>query len=100
MIARRFAERIIDDDAVLDVIELHDEAFNAWQCGNRDGRWERAGQRAEALRERLGGNADLYLAFYRCDNSTAGKQQDCFEWFLKQKCRHRASQTDSPEDRS
>lgn len=33
-IARRFAERYISDPAVLDVIELHDEAYNAWQNGH------------------------------------------------------------------
>lgn len=83
MIARRFAESIIDDEAVLDVIELHDEAFNAWQCGNRDGRWDRARQRATALLERLGENIDFYLAFYRCDNSTEGKEPDCYDWFVE-----------------
>lgn len=81
MIARRFAESFIDDEAVLEVIETHDEAFNSWQCGNRDGRWDKAERRAAALVERLGENIGLYLAFYRCDNSTEGKQQDCFEWF-------------------
>ena len=81
MIARRFAEPLIDDDVVLDVIELHDEAYNAWQCGNRDGRWDKAERRALALVERMGENIALYLAFYRCDNSTEGKLQDCFEWF-------------------
>lgn len=81
MIARQFAEAFIDDEAVLEVIETHDEAFNSWQCGNRDGRWDKAERRATALVERLGENISLYLAFYRCDNSTEGKQQDCFEWF-------------------
>jgi len=26
-------------------------------------------------------NIDLYLAFYRCDNFTEGKESNCFEWF-------------------
>ena len=81
MIARRFAESFIGDTAVLDVIELHDEAYNAWQCGNRDGRWDQASRRALALLDRLGCNLALYLAFYRCDNATAGKEQNCYEWF-------------------
>jgi hypothetical protein len=81
MRARRFAERFIDDPAVLEVIELHDEAFNAWQLGNRDGKWDKAQARAERLIRRLGDAMPLYLAFYRCDNTTAGKDKDCLEWF-------------------
>lgn len=81
MRARRFAERYLDDSAILDVIELHDEAYNAWQRGNRDDKWDKAHARAEALVARLGDNLPLYLAFYQCDNATEGKQQDCFEWF-------------------
>ncbi len=81
MIARRFAEQFISDGAILDVIELHDEAFNAWQCGNRDGRWDKSSRRALALVDRLGGQTDLYLAFYRCDNATTGKDQNCYDWF-------------------
>ncbi|REJ72897.1 MAG: HD domain-containing protein [Planctomycetota bacterium] len=82
MKARRFAERYITDADVLDVIELHDEAYNAWQKGARDGKWEKAEQRTESLLAGLGDRLGLYLAFYRCDNMTGDKQQDCFDWFL------------------
>lgn len=81
MIARHFAESFIADDSVLDVIELHDDAYNSWQCGNRDGRWDKAERRAAVLVERLENKLDLYLAFYRCDNFTEGKESDCFDWF-------------------
>src|ERR1044072_9029599 len=33
MIARRFAERYVTDTELLDIIELHDEAYNAWSTG-------------------------------------------------------------------
>lgn len=89
MRARRFAERFIDDEAVLDVIELHDEAYNAWQKGQRDDDWERAEERAGALLERLGMNLDLYLAFYRCDNATGDKSQERLEWFRDFVAAHR-----------
>jgi len=81
--ARRFAEQYVDDPAVLDVIELHDEAFNAWQLGSRDGKWDKAEARAGRLVERLGDTLTLYLNFYRCDNTTEGKEPDCLEWFRK-----------------
>jgi hypothetical protein len=80
MRARRFAERFVDDQAVLMVIELHDAAFNAWQRGNRDGKWDKATARGKRLIERLGDTRSLYLAFYVCDNTTEGKEPHCLEW--------------------
>ena len=72
MIARRFAERYIDDTDVLDIIELHDEAYNAWCNGSRDGKWEKAEKRLERLLNRLNDHytITLYTLFYRCDNET------------------------------
>jgi hypothetical protein len=81
MIARRFAEGFVEDGQILDVVDLHDEAFNAWQRGNRDNNWDAAERRAAALVSRLGDTTDLYLKFYHCDNETEGKDQQCFEWF-------------------
>src|SRR4051794_8210740 len=42
MRARRFAERHITDDDLLDVIELHDDAYIAWRHGDRTGDWDEA----------------------------------------------------------
>ena len=81
MIARRFAERYTEDAEVLDVIELHDEAFNAWVKGERGGKWDAAEARALRLLDRLGGSADFYLRFYRADNRTAARSQEPLEWF-------------------
>jgi hypothetical protein len=81
MRARRFAERYTSDSDLLDVIELHDEAYNAWQKSHRDANWERAEERAQALLDRLGENRVLYLAFYRCDNVTGDKSQEPLRWF-------------------
>jgi hypothetical protein len=81
MRARRFAESLIDNERVLDVIELHDEAYNAWQRGARDGKCDAAAARAKVLIGRLGADLDLYLAFYQCDNETEGKDQECLRWF-------------------
>ena len=81
--ARQFAERYIDDPAVLEIIELHDEAYNAWQCGHRDGNWHDAEHRAAALVDRLGDALELYLAFYRCDNATGDKSEEPFRWFCE-----------------
>jgi hypothetical protein len=81
MIARRFAEDYIQDEQILEILELHDEAYNSWQKGNRDNNWERAYERAGILIERLGSTLDLYLKFYRCDNETGDKVKNSVVWF-------------------
>ena len=81
MIARRFAERYVDDAQLLDVIELHDEAFNSWVKGERGGKWDAAEARARRLLDRLGDSRDFYIRFYRADNRTGSKDQAPLEWF-------------------
>ncbi len=81
MIARRFAEKYIQDEAILDVIQFHDDAYKAWLKGARGGDWNRAYQSAEILLQMLGNNLDLYIAFYECDNNTGNKNQEPLEWF-------------------
>jgi len=80
-IARRFAERYLDDEALLEVIELHDEAFNSWRMGALKGQWREAEARADRLIARLGGSLSLYVRFFRADNQTVSKEQDSLVWF-------------------
>lgn len=90
MIARRFAEKFIQIPSdVFDVIELHDEAYNAWQQGGRKNNWYKAEERATVLLKRLGtqDRINLYMAFYKCDNETGDKEQDNYEWFYTFLCR-------------
>ena len=63
VIARRFTEKYSTDTELLEIIELHDEAYNAWCLGDRDGKWEQAESRAKKLIERLGESLELYLIF-------------------------------------
>jgi hypothetical protein len=81
MIARRFAERFVDDDEVLEVIELHDEAYNAWVKGDRGDKCDAAEARAQRLLDRLGTSRDFYLRFYRADNRTGSKSDAPLDWF-------------------
>ena len=81
MLARRFAEKYIQDEGILDIIELHDEAHSAWVVGQQYGDWTSATERVGSLTSTLGENIDLYLKFYECDNRTGSKKQDDFEWF-------------------
>lgn len=75
MIARRFAEKYIKDPALLDIIELHDEAYNAFRKLNT--------ARAEKLIARLGKSLALYKEFFLCDNNTGDKLPDSYQWFDK-----------------
>jgi hypothetical protein len=83
MLARRFAERYIRDPEILEVIELHDEAYNAWATGSRRGNWERAEARVARLLDRLGESAGLYERFYRADNATGSKSRAPLDWFVR-----------------
>jgi hypothetical protein len=80
-IARKFAERYIDDPVLLDIIELHDEAYNSWRLGARWDRWGDAEARANRLIARLGPSLPLYLRFFRCDNQTLSKDRAPLVWF-------------------
>lgn len=83
MIARRFAEKFIDDPVTLDIIELHDEAYNAWCKGHRDGKWDKAKARGTDLIHRLGLSLDVYYFFFECDSYTGDKTDDSINWFNK-----------------
>ena len=81
VIARQFAERYLDDLVLLEIIELHDEAYNSWRLGASKGRWKEAEVRASRLVARLGSSLPLYVRFYRADNATGSKEGDSLIWF-------------------
>lgn len=80
LLARRLAERFTDDRELLEIIELHDEACNAWRAFHH-GRAGRGEERARALVERLGPALPLYLRFFRADNGVPGKSPEPLDWF-------------------
>ena len=73
-IARQFAERYLDDTVILDIIEVHDKAFNAWHLGAYQSRWNEAEARAQKLVARLDSSLPLYVLFFRADNQTGSKR--------------------------
>ncbi len=81
-LARRFAERYIHDPTLLDIIELHDEAYNAWRIGHFRGKWDRAQERVELLLRRLGGAMSLYVHFFCADSLTESKDRAPVLWFM------------------
>lgn len=84
MIARKFGEKYDLHEDLLDIIELHDEAYNAWCLGDRKNQWRDAEKRVEKLLFRLTDqNYNLYKTFYRCDNETGNKSQENYKWFYE-----------------
>jgi hypothetical protein len=83
-IAKNFATKFIANDPMLLIIETHDDAYNAWSSGSRTGDWKRATRRALELVRKLivFKSLDLYVKFYKCDNETGDKTQECFGWFI------------------
>jgi len=80
MIARRFSEKFCNESGIdEDIIELHDEAYNIWRKFDQGKNYQ---SRLDSLFSRIGEDIDLYSMFYRCDNATGDKDQQCFIWFL------------------
>jgi len=81
MRARRFAERFVDDERTLAVIELHDRPYALWRKMKRKGKLDDA-----AFRRMLGRIPDpaLFLRFIELDGSTEGKRQEPIDWFREE----------------
>lgn len=98
-IARVFAEGYTDDPILLDLVEHHDDAYNAWRTGEYGKKdWTRARERADELIASLGEALPLYLRFYRADNNTESKSQAPLVWFEEIVRAHSVVVTDGDGD--
>jgi len=80
-IAREFAEQYIADNSVLEVIELHDEAYHAWRKLRHEQNHTKAENKLQELLLRLGEHLELFYLFFVCDTQTGDKTQDPLRWF-------------------
>jgi hypothetical protein len=82
-IAAEFIHKYRHNTKLILIIALHDEAYNAWSQGGKHGNWYKAKSRAEKLINELNDFdcLNLYLKFFRCDNATGDKSNECYEWF-------------------
>ncbi len=80
--ALHFAKKHTKDQAILDVIELHDEAYYAW-LKFKAGKIKASNLKLEQLIQRLGPNLQLFYLFFKCDTQTGNKYQAPIEWFEK-----------------
>lgn len=81
LLAREFMERYCDDEVVLDIVELHDEAFYIWRAANLENKREAAGARLKNLLDRIGPHFGLYFQFFKSDTQTGDKMQAPIHWF-------------------
>lgn len=88
ILARLFSENYIDDAVVLDIIELHDEAYYCWRLEVLEDELEQASARLDMLFDRIANCMQLYYIFFKCDTATGDKTQAPVKWFEK-KIAHR-----------
>lgn len=79
--ARKFLERYVDDELLLNVVELHDEAYYCWRLAHLYGKVEKCHRRLQRLRERVGAYWQLYYLFFKCDTCTGDKNPAPLLWF-------------------
>lgn len=79
-LARQFIEKHSKDTSVLDVIELHDEAYYSWRHLFVYNQPEIGQERLTKLLARLQDNLQLYYLFFKCDTRTGDKNQAPLIW--------------------
>ncbi len=79
--ARKFLQKYTEDAALLDLIELHDEAYYSWRYTHLYAQEERGEQRLERLLNQIGDNLQMYYLFFKCDTRTGDKNQAPLDWF-------------------
>lgn len=84
MLARKFMENYTDDTQLLDIIELHDEAYYAWRHEVIDHNKAASEARLARLFERVRPVLQLYYIFFKCDTLTGDKTLAPVCWFEKQ----------------
>lgn len=79
--AKNFLARYINDEQLLNLVELHDEAYYIWRLTNLYQEPEKAASRLAMLKEKLGSYWQLYYLFFKCDTSTGDKNPAPLIWF-------------------
>ena len=79
--ARKFLDQFIDDPLLLNIVELHDEAYYAWRLATLYKAPEKGTARLARLLNRIRGELQLYYLFFICDTQTGDKNQAPLKWF-------------------
>ena len=78
--ARKFLEKFTQEEALLTVTELHDEAYYAWRLQALYNAPEKSKERLQFLLDKLQDNLQLYYLFFKCDTQTGDKIQTPVRW--------------------
>jgi hypothetical protein len=81
VLARQFLEKHCTDKVVLEITELHDEAYYAWRMEHLYHQYEEGQHRLQKLLDRVGDHLQLYYLFFKCDTRTGDKTQAPLKWF-------------------
>lgn len=81
VLARQFLAQYTDDEVVLSITEMHDEAYYIWRLKKLYRREVEGRQRLVKLLNRLGDNLQLFYLFFKCDTCTGDKIQSPLRWF-------------------
>ena len=81
--ARNFLARYVKDPLLLNVVELHDEAYYCWRLSHLYGKFSEAEDRLDQVRNRVGSYWQLYYLFFKCDTCTGDKNPAPLLWFEK-----------------
>jgi len=81
--ARHFLAKFYDEAIVLDIVELHDEAYYVWRLDQLYNEKEKAQERLDKFLSRISDNIQLYYLFFVCDTRTGDKIQAPLTWFEK-----------------
>ena len=79
--ARKFAENFTRDEKVLNIIELHDEAYYIWKGVNFKKPPHLIKAKLQNLQSKLGHDIQLFYLFFKCDTHTGNKILAPIEWF-------------------
>ena len=80
VLARRFLEKFTNRTSLLEVTELHDEAYYAWRAINLYGRPDLGQERLVKLVHRMDNSLEFYHQFFVCDTRTGDKVQAPVLW--------------------
>lgn len=79
--ARKFAEKYLTEKYLLDIIELHDEAYYAWRLEKLYNKPTESKTRLSKLLSKIEPHVQLYYLFFKCDTQTGDKIQASVKWF-------------------
>lgn len=81
--ARQFLESFTSDPGLLNIVELHDEAYYSWRIKFLFHQLPEGEARLQRLLETLGDDLQLFYLFFKCDTLTGDKNPAPLKWFEK-----------------